>query len=238
MPSGPRRISIVTFVLFSTIECLAQAPGGMPPIALSGSQIFAEVARANAVRDEELQSYLSTREYTVWEPGHPPDADLLVGMQFVAPATKIFGKESEQGVGWIHKRVFHALMKAEQESAAGREKDDSALAPANYRAELVGEDECHGRACYVLALRPKRDDKYLLTGRIWIDKEDFAIAKVEGEPVKSPSFWVEHAHLVREYQRIGRFWLPMMDQTECRIRFVGEYLLRIRYFDYHVTAQE
>jgi hypothetical protein len=233
------RIGMPAFVILMAVECLARVPSD-PPLAVgpSGSEIFAQVEQANAVRDAELRSYVSTRQYTVLEPGHAPDAELVVSMQFVAPSTKTFGKASEQGVGWIHKRVFHGLMNAEQEAAAGKEKADSALSPANYSAQLVGDDQYQGRDCYVLALQPKRENKYLLTGKVWIDKGDFAIARIEGDPVKSPSFWVERAHFVREYQRIGKVWLPLLDQTQCRIRFVGEYMLRISYFDYRITARE
>ena len=128
-------------------------------------------------------------------------------------------------------------MHAEQEAAAGTEKAESALVPANYDAQLVGEEPCQGRECYVLALQPKHKSKYLLKGTVWIDKSDLAIARIEGDPVKSPSFWVERAHLVREYQRVGAFWLPLRDQTHCRIRFVGEYLLSIKYYDYRVITR-
>ncbi len=202
----------------------------------TGNEIFAGVAAANARREAELQEYSSTREYSVAEPGRRPDADLVVAMQFVAPSTKTFGKASEQGVGWIHKRVFHGLMNAEREAASGKQKAESALTPANYDAELVGEDRYLDRDCWVLALRPKHETKYLLTGRVWIDKADLAIAKVEGDPVKSPSFWVRRAHLIRQYQRIDGFWLPLQDETHCTIRFVGEYTLLIKYSDYRVQS--
>jgi hypothetical protein len=206
--------------------------------ALTGAEIFAQVERANVIRDAELRAYESTRRYTVLEPGHAPDAELVVSMRFVAPSSKTFGKTSEQGVGWIQKRVFHGLMNAESEASSGKEKADSALSPANYTAQLIGDDHYGGRDCYVLSLQPKRQDKYVLIGKVWIDKGDFAIAKVEGDPVKSPSFWIERAHFTREYQRIGKFWLPALDQTQCRIRLVGEYTLRIKYFDYKVTPRE
>jgi hypothetical protein len=233
------RTGLPALALLMATASLAGGPGD-PVLAAgpTGSEIFADVEQANAVRDSELQSYVSTRQYTVLEPGHPPDADLVISMQFVAPSTKTFGKSSEKGVGWIHKRVFHGLMKAEQQTAAGKEKADSALSPMNYSAQWVGDDRYQGRDCYVLALKPKREDKYLLAGKVWIDKGDLAIAKIEGDPVKSPSIWVERAHLVREYQRIGKFWLPLLDQTQCRIRFVGEYMLRISYFDYRITARD
>ena len=128
-------------------------------------------------------------------------------------------------------------MLSDLEAAVGKEKAESAIVPANYDAQLVGEEPCQESECYVLALRPRHTSKYLLIGRVWIDKSDFAIARIEGDPVKSPSFWVERAHIVREYQRVGTFWLPLRDETRCRIRFAGDYVLSIKYYDYRVTAR-
>ncbi len=234
------RIGMTACVILLLMEAVVHVGHAVTERAPSsiGTDIFAQVDHANVLRDQALRSYESTRQYTVLEPGHAPDADLVVSMQFVAPSTKTFGKPSERGVGWIHKRVFHGLMNAEQEAASGTEKADSALSPANYDAQLIGEEQCQSRDCYVLSLRPKRQNKYLMVGKVWIDKLDLAIARIEGDPIKSPSFWVEHAHFVREYQRIGRFWLPQLDQTRCRIRFVGDYILRINYFDYKISARE
>jgi hypothetical protein len=89
----------------------------------------------------------------------------------------------------------------------------------------------------VLALTPKHANKYLFVGRIWIDKADAAIARVEGEPAKSPSFWVVKAPFTREYQRIDGFWLPATDETHSQIRFAGEYILRVRYADYAIVPK-
>ena len=180
------------------------------------SVIFGRVQQANAEREAALESYVSTRRYSVFEPGHETDAELLVSMQFVAPSTKTFKPIAVHGVGWIHRRVFGRLMEAEAAAAAGQDKTNSAITPTNYEAQLVGSDSLAGRDCYVLSLVPRRRDKYLFTGKAWIDKEDFAIARLEGEPAKSPSFWVVRAPFVREYQRVERFWLPRQDETRTR----------------------
>lgn len=236
MKGGLRGALIAFVILAGASNAWAQTEPGAA-MAARGADIFARVAEANAQRDAQLQSYLSTRQYSVLEPGHEPDASLIVSMEFVAPSTKTFSTASAEGVGWIDRRVFRGLMNAEQQAAAGRDKADSAVTPANYSAQLVGDDRYEGRDCFVLALQPKKDNKYVFTGRAWIDKEDFAIARLEAEPVKSPSFWVQRAHLVREYQRVGGFWLPLTDETVCRIRFAGDYILRIRYFEYRVKRR-
>ena len=199
--------------------------------------IFERVQQANAVRDAALESYVSTRRYSVFEPGHDSDAELLVSMQFVAPNTKTFKTISVHGVGWIHRRVFGRLMEAEAEAAQGQDKTNSAITSANYDAQLLGSDSLSGRPCYVLSLVPRRRDKYLFVGKAWIDKEDFAIARLEGEPAKSPSFWVVRAPFVREYQRVEQFWLPRQDETRTEIRLAGAYVLRIQYADYQINAR-
>jgi len=231
-------LSLLTVLLaMQPGEAVAVPAGSEPDASRDASAIFARVQQANALRDAALESYLSTRRYSVFEPGHESDAELLVSMQFVAPSTKTFTTISVHGVGWIHRRVFGRLMEAETEAAEGYDKTNSAITPANYEARLLGTDSLSGRECYVLSLVPRRHDKYLFTGKAWIDKEDFAIARLEGEPAKSPSFWVVRAPFVREYQRVDRFWLPRQDETRTEIRFAGPYVLRIQYADYQINAK-
>jgi hypothetical protein len=207
------------------------------PAPITANEIFERMQRASADRAVALASYTSTRHYAVLEPGHPPDAEMVVSMTYVAPSTKSFKTVSTHGVGWIHRRVFRGLMDAELDAANGKQKVDSSITSANYDAQLMGTEQRNGRDCYVLALKPRHQNKYLFVGKVWIDKEDAAIARVEGEPAKSPSFWVVKAPFVREYQRIGGFWLPARDETHSQIRFAGEYILEIQYADYEIVPK-
>ncbi len=78
-----------------------------------------------------------------------------------------------------------------------------------------------GRFSFVLEATPKRKDKYLFEGKIWIDAEDFAIVKIAGHPAKKPSFWINRADFVRQYQRIDGFWLPCRDETSVEVKMYG-----------------
>jgi hypothetical protein len=225
--------AVVAASLIHAPAARANDDADAPPDAAA---IFEHLQQANAERAASLQSYVSTRRYAVFEPNHEPDAELVVSSRYIAPSTKTFETISTRGVGWIHRRVFKGLMSAEQEAAAGKDKADSAITSANYDVRLVGTDSQRGRDCYVIALTPKRRDKYLFVGKAWIDTQDFAIARLEGEPARSPSFWVIRAPFVREYQRVDRFWLPLKDETHSQIRFAGEYILRIDYADYQITV--
>lgn len=74
-------------------------------------------------------------------------------------------------------------------------------------------------------------------GEMCVDEEDLAVVRFGGEPSKRMSFWVTRAHLVRDYQKIGDFWRPLRDETQARVRIVGDYFFRIEHTDYHLNQQ-
>ncbi len=88
--------------------------------------------------------------------------------------------------------VFDRLMQSEGETSSGREHHDSAITTANYEFKLAGEQEIGPYHCLVLEATPKRKDKYLFEGKMWVDAEDFAVVKIAGHPAKSrPSGSIE-----------------------------------------------
>ena len=83
---------------------------------------------------------------------------------------------------------------------------------------------------------PKRRDKYLFEGEVWIDVQDFAIVRIAGHPAKKLSFWIERADFVRQYQKIDGFWLSQKDETFVNVRMYGQKLLIIDHQNYTVTG--
>ena len=59
--------------------------------------------------------------------------------------------------------------------------------------------------------------------------------KIAGQPAKSPSFWITRADFVRQYQKIGEFWVPAQDETFVRLRMAGKKILTIQHRDYAVN---
>ncbi len=68
---------------------------------------------------------------------------------------------------------------------------------------MIETEPFDGRMAYVIEAIPKREDKSLFRGRIWVDTEDYALARVEGEPAKNPSFWTRKVHFVQQYYKAG-----------------------------------
>ena len=83
---------------------------------------------------------------------------------------------------------------------------------------------------------PKRKDKFLFEGKVWIDAQDFAVAKIVGRPAKNPSFWIKQVDFVRQYQKIGEFWLPLQDESVSDVRIFGKRVLTIDHRSYVVNG--
>jgi hypothetical protein len=94
-----------------------------------------------------------------------------------------------------------------------------------------------GYECFVVQASPKRKDKYLFEGRIWIEANEFAVVKIVGHPANRPSFWIKSADFTRLYQKIDGTWLPLRDETVSQVRLFGENVLTIDHANYKVSVR-
>ncbi len=83
-----------------------------------------------------------------------------------------------------------------------------------------------------LNVKPKRKEKYLFQGLIWVDAEDYALVRAEGSPAKNPSFWTKSTHFVQLYRKAGPLWFPLATQSVTEARIFGTTDVNIEYFDY------
>ena len=78
---------------------------------------------------------------------------------------------------------------------------------------------------YVLGIVPKRKDKSLLRGHIWVDASTFRIRRIEGVPAKSPSFWLKNIHITLQFAQLGGMWVPVTFDAVATVRILGQYTL-------------
>ena len=199
-------------------------------------RVFAEMASHNELRSATLLDYTALRTYQVVDPKGKVHAEESGRMEYHAPDKKTFVVTSEKGSGLIRHLALSPLIASEIEAASGKQHHDSSITPANYSLHLLGEQQVGPYRCFVAQAVPKRLDKYLFEGRIWIDIQDFAIVRIEGHPAKKLSFWIERADFVREYQKIEEFWVPRRDETFVQVRLYGKKILTIDHQDYTVNG--
>src|SRR6266436_605986 len=205
------------------------------PVGPTGDEIVAKMLERNRLRNEQLRRYSAVRTYDIRNPEGKLAAQALVRVDYRAPDKKTFNKTAETGSGIVRHLVFDRLMQSESETSSGREHHDSAITTANYTFALSGEEDIGPYHCFVLEATPKRKEKYLFEGKIWIDAEDFAIVRIAGHPAKKPSFWINRAAFVRQYQRIDGFWLPCRDETSVEVKMYGRRMFTVDHQQYVVN---
>lgn len=202
------------------------------PPAASGDQIFAELVKHNELRSTRLREYSAVRTYAVKDFNGKVHAKQTVQMEYIAPDKKTFVTIAEEGSAVVRNLVLKRLMESEMSTTAGKEHHDSSITPANYTFRVLNEDDFDNHHCFVVEAIPKRNDKYLFEGKIWIDSNEFAVVKIAGHPAKKLSFWITRADFVRQYEKIGDFWLPARDETFVEVRLYGKKILSI---EHHIS---
>jgi hypothetical protein len=201
-------------------------------------QLFAELDAHNELRKSALHDYTVLRTYQVIDLKGKVHAAEIGRMEFRAPDKKTFIVTSETGSGLIRHKALNPLISSEIEAAAGKEHHDSAISSANYSLDLLGEQQVGRYHCFVALAVPKRKDKYLFEGKLWIDVDDYAVVRIEGHPARKLSFWIQRADFVRQYQKIEGFWLPERDQTFVQVRLYGKKVLSIEHQNYVVNGAQ
>jgi hypothetical protein len=205
--------------------------------ALTSSQIVDEMLRRNQARADELKHYQSVRQYEVNYTGYSAriGAKLVVEADFDSVSGKTFRILSQSGSRMLVDKVLKRLLESEKDAA--RDKNSTALTPANYKFQLAGIESLAGRPSYILEVKPLLDSKYLYRGRIWVDAADFAVARIEAAPARNPSFWISGTAINHQYTRTDGFWLPARNRSESKVRLGGTAVLTIDYGTYQVVPE-
>jgi hypothetical protein len=206
------------------------------PVAVD--ELLTRLAEENKRRENLLVGYSSLRTYQAENGFTHSEAKMDVKATFQSSAGKEFRIIRENGSKIIRGKVFKPALNAEKEATQPQMKQRSAINKDNYDFSFAGEQELRDRRCYVLNLQPRRKEKFLLRGRVWIDSEDYAIARLEGELVKLPSFWTRKVEYRRDYQKVGEVWLPLKDESVSQLFIFGRSTLSITYSDYQVQVRE
>ncbi len=233
-----RRAAVLCLAICWTVPAPAggQVAGTAPaPPPLTVEQIAAQLQRTTDNRLLTLRSYESLRVMTLSYKGRLADktASETVQMTYTAPGSKQFVILSASGSPLLRDSVFQRAMDSEQE-AAGR--SDTHMTPANYDMKLLGTERLPEGQCYVLSVAPRHKNRFTYRGKIWVQSTDFAVVRIEAEPVETPSFWVKNGSFQAVYSKVGGFWLPQRMVSNSHIRLGGDATLTIQYGPYHILS--
>lgn len=214
------------------------APAIEPRSAPTPEQVVNNLVQTNLTRVRGLAAYQGTRTYHLEYQGFPGSrsANMVVDVRYESPGTTQFTIRSETGSKLLIDRVLKKLLESEKEALSDENARHSALNRDNYKFAQVGYESTPAGAFYVFSVEPRTKNKFLYRGRIWVDAKDFAVARLQGEPVKNPSFWTKDTKIEETYVKVGDFWFPASNRSTSSIRLGGRAYLTIDYKDYRTTT--
>lgn len=189
-------------------------------------ELTAILTRMENIQEENrrrARAYVMTREYRLYgSDENQPTSEVVAKIDFVPPSHKSFRIASSQGSG-RGKTVVQGLLNGEV--SATRKRSPAAVNRQNYDFSLEGEAVVDGSPCWVLQVRPKRQEKSLLKGTVWLDKQTYQLRRMEGDMAQNPSWWVRQVHVAVAFGEMSGMWLQTETRAVADVRLVGRHTL-------------
>ena len=177
-----------------------------------------ELAQA---RIQGQNPYQSVRQYRLFgSQATQPSSEVIATVSSSAEG-KDYRIEKQTGNSRGEQVVRRILDHEVQDSTQPIAQRSGAITSDNYEFAYVGESSLSGRPCYLLHVSPKRKDKALIVGQIWVDRDSFLVRRIEGDMVKSPSWWLKSVHVQLSFDSLQGTWVQTNMEAIADARLVG-----------------
>lgn len=234
-----RKLSLAASTLFLFLPCCrAQVAAIAAPTAPNTAQIVQAIERHDQTQGKALDHYRAVRHYSVRYHGFFKQitAAMDVELDYDATSGKTFHIVSQSGSHILCEKVLKRALDSEKD--ASQDHGAHALSQANYKFTLLGTGTVNGRPSYIFQVDPLTGSPYLYRGKIWVDSADYAVARMEVQPAKNPSFWISRTLIHQSSSRIDGFWLPQQVQSETKVRIGGTAVMTIDYGPYRILQSQ
>lgn len=188
--------------------------------------IVSRMQEAQQKNHANCRAYTMTRDYRLFgEREQDANSEVIANVFFVPPNRKTFQIDRVVGSSRGEKVVRNVL---ESESRMASQNDGSVLSEENYDFRLLGEELMGGQPSYVLELIPKRQDKTLIRGKAYIDKNTYLVHRVEGEMAKTPSWWLKNVQMKLDFSNAEGMWLQTGTRAVADVRIFGKHIFTAR----------
>jgi hypothetical protein len=195
--------------------------------------IVDRMLRVQQENKARVHPFTVKRGYLLLDKQDQQKAQVVANISVLPPDSKQYNIESSSG--GMGEKVLRDVLSKETESSRDAQRKELSL--ENYDFQLLGEDTIDGRRCFLLGLNPRREEKDLLRGKIWVDAESFNIRRVEGTPAKNPSWWIHDLHILMSFAEVDGMWLRTFTHAVANVRFRGRYVMESRDLEYRFTQQ-
>ena len=221
--------TLFLYLVAAMASASAQTGSTVPKV----EAIVAHMTQARAENRARLRPYIVTRNYKLFgkEEGKAM-SEVIADVAFVPPDSKGYIIQATNGSG-LGQMIVRRMLANEAEVTKDYALTD--ISADNYDFRFIREEEVSGQRCYVLELLPRRNDKNLLRGNIWVDANTYLLRRTEGEPAKAPSWWVRDVRVALRYGEVGGMWLQTASEATARVRILGPCTMVSRDVKYKIT---
>jgi len=208
---------------------LAQTASPAPSV----ETIVARMARARVDNQARFRSYIVTRNYKLFgKERQITKSQVVADVTFVPPDSKKYAIQQSMG-SVLGEKVVRSMLAREADITKDYASTD--FSPRNYDFRFIREEEVSGQHCYVLELLPRRKDRNLLRGTIWVDANTYLLHRTEGELAKTPSWWLRDVRMEFLYADVGGMWLQTSLEATATVRILGPYTITARDVKYKIS---
>jgi hypothetical protein len=211
----------------------ASAPAQTRNSDPTAETIIAGMAQARTDNRARLRPYVVTRNYKLFgKDESKANSEVIADVAFIPPDSKKYTIQETKGSG-LGQILVRRMLAGEAEATKNHVSTD--LSADNYGFRVLREAVPSGQRCYVLEVRPRRIERHLLHGTIWVDANTFLIRRFEGELAKPPSWWVRDVSITFVYGDVGGMWLQTATEAAADVRILGPTTLVSRDVKYRFT---
>jgi hypothetical protein len=212
------------FVFLVAVASASQMPSSSAEIKSPDLNLI--VQRLEDVQHQnraQSQQYEVTREYKVFRGSDKePTSVIIAQINFVPPDLKTYKITQVRGNSRGEKMVRELL---DREAESAKKGHGSEINRTNYDFVFLRQENFGIVPEYVLQIAPKRNDKCLVRGQIFLDASTFRIRRIEGVPARSPSIWLKRIHITLQFAQLKGMWIPTSFDAIATVRLLGQYTL-------------
>lgn len=214
-------LTLILWVPSVSTPKVSSGPAGRETKAPDLNAIVQALEAAEQQNPAKARGYTVTRSYKLFhDDEREPVSQTTADISFVPPSTKRYEIIQSNGSSRGQKLVRDIL---DVETVPGQGSRE--ISRSNYEFVLLQQERLGGVPTYLLRMIPKRKQKDLLNGLVWVDTTMFRIQRIEGTPAKKPSWWLKSLDITLQYTELDGLWLPTYIKTNAVLRWFGSYLL-------------
>jgi hypothetical protein len=198
------------------VPASAQTGSSIPTV----ETITSRMAQAQTENHARFRPYVVTRDYKMFgNDRKEAKSEVTANITFAPPNLKTYAVHRTTGSS-LGERIVRRML--EGEVLIAKDSSLTAISEDNYDFRFIREEDVDGRRCHVLEMLPRRKDKNLLRGNVWVDANTYLPHRAEGSLAMNPSWLVKNVNIVLLFSDTGGMWLQTTLEATANIWILGQ----------------